>query len=566
MSAGSSQAGDLRQWWAAPLVVVLGGMLPVVVGLQRGTGERDLAFVLQLLLTAYAGTRLAFVLLRGLTRPLQGAFWLFVYTAMGIAPLAQLVIGQFPTLFVGTRDHLTTAILLVLVGCVAFDVAELVVARRRPAASGARGSTDADGAVAARVAPAAPPSPRGRAVTGPPSDLRPYRLLVAGSAVALLVSVALVVRLGGPATFFSSRQAISESIGAAGLADAGSQVGSALLRGGGTMPVLVMLLALTRVLLTVRPARRSVVLVGTWLALLGANVVVNNPVSNPRYWALTVLLSTVFVLVGARRGWYRTVLVGGLVAAVVVFPYADRFRYDEAGYRPLESQSVLTTMAMKDFDQMVMVANTVTYTQVGEGHTGGRQLLGAVLFFVPRQVWPGKAQDTGVLVGEWMGTVNTNLSSPWWAELWVDGGWVAVVLGSAALGLAAARADRRYLVALRRARVSDPVLVVVPVVAGYAFILLRGSLLQAMGRLAILAACGLVLVLWDRQMRRWSDADEAAPTVAARGAVPSRSVGAARSSGRADPRSRAARTHSATALSAEPSARPQAAPSTPPTR
>jgi hypothetical protein len=485
--------GDLTRPWAAPLVVLLGGLVSVLVALQRGTGDRDLAFLLQLTITVYAGVRLALVVVRGRVRPLRGTFWLFVYAAMGIAPLVQLLVAQFPTPFVGSRSHLTTALLLVLLGCVAFDVGDLVGSRRR------REQDAPDEPAPPPSAPAASALPAG-ADDEPVLDLRVYRLLLIGSALALVMSAVLVLRLGGLGTFFSSRQAVSESLGAAGLSG-DSQVGSALVRGGGTVPVLMFWLALTRVLVVRRAARRSAVLVGAWCALALGNLVVNNPVSNPRYWALTVLLSFVLVLVGNRPRWFRRVLLGGLVAAVVVFPYADRFRYDEAGYRPLETDSLLTTMALKDFDQTVMVANTVAYTQIGAGHTDGRQLAGALLFFVPRAMWPDKPQDTGVVVGEWLGTANTNLSAPLWTELWIDAGLLGVVVGFTALGFAAARLDRTYLRALRTGSVSTPVLVVVPVLAGYAFILLRGSLLQAMGRLAILGAVAVVLAVWDRQVR-----------------------------------------------------------------
>lgn len=473
--------------WGAPLIVLLAAFVPVLVALQRGTGQQDTAFALQLVLVAYAGARLGWVVVSGRPTILRGAFWLFVYTAMGVASLAQLVLGQFPTPVAGNRAHLVNAIVVVLLGCAAFDVGCWVGDRRR-AATLETGGLDVSGA--AQVAG-----------SGDGADVRvaahPRLFLLAG--FALLASAFLVLRLGGVAMFFDSRQAISASIGESGLASADSQVGSALIRGFGTVPVLVMLLVFTRWLLISREARRSPLVLGTTVALVLANAVVNNPVSNPRYWALTVLLSWVFVVVRSSARAFRAVLVGGVVGALVLFPYADRFRYDEAGTRQLESGSVMETLALKDFDQLAMTANAVAFTRVGEGHTDGAQLLGSALFFVPRQIWPDKAADTGLVLGEWLGTTNTNLSAPLWAELWIDLGHAGVVLGFLGLGLLAARWDRRYEEGLAAGLgPHSALMVVVPVVAGYSFILLRGSLLQATGRIAILAIMATLLVVGRR--------------------------------------------------------------------
>lgn len=148
-----------------------------------------------------------------------------------------------------------------------------------------------------------------------------------------------------------------------------------------------------------------------------------------------------------------------------------------------------------------MFANTITYVQSKRGHTYGRQLAGSVLFAVPRSLWPGKPMDTGVVIGQWMGAANTNLSSPVWAELWIDFGPVGMTAGFVALGYAAARVDYRYARrAVRRAPPGSLIALTVPLVAGYSFILLRGPLLQASGRVAI-AACCIALITTFRQDR-----------------------------------------------------------------
>jgi hypothetical protein len=490
---GSAPRAVLSRALAIPLVAALVAVLPTTVATHPGPGPHDAAYWLQLATCSYAGTRLAAMVLTSSRRLIQGAFWLFCYIAMGIAPLAQTVLDSTPTPVVGPRSDTVLASALVLAGMVAFDVGALLARHRPPLRSRMR---PGGGRPAARVRP---------------------RRLYALCVLALAGSGLLVAQLGGPGVFFSNRQEISESIGGtSGGAEAASQAGSAFLRGFGTVPALLALLFLTRWLVVSPAVRRRPLVPMLWVVMLALNVVVNNPVSNPRYWFLTVLFSLLFTAFPRSPVMYRAALATGVAVALVVFPFADRFRYEEGTDRPRQSTgSVLEPLTMKDYDQTGMVANTVTFADSGEGHSLGRQLAGTALFFVPRTVWTGKPHDPGTRVGEWMGMPYPNLSSPLWAELWLDFGPLGMGLGFAAVGYGAARADRRYVrrtaeeAAARAAGGAVPAspagvrgprdragpgsvaAVVVPLIAGYSFILLRGSLLQGMGRVAIAALCVL---------------------------------------------------------------------------
>ncbi|WP_234320416.1 O-antigen polymerase [Streptomyces sp. SBT349] len=461
---------------SVPLIGGLVGALPLAVAAQPGEGLRDTAFWLQLVVACYAGVRLCAMVLSGRRRLIQGAFWLFCYLAMGIAPLAQSVLGRDPTPVLGPREDTQLATALVLCGMAAFDVGALL-ARHRPAITTRR---------------------------RPPATVHRQRLWLL-VALAYVASALLIVQLGGPGVFFTSRQEISTSLSEATGAqagDAGGEAGNALLRGFGTVPALLALLFLTRWLVTSRAARRLPSVVLPWAGLVVVNAIVNNPISNPRYWFLTVLFALLFTVFPRSTVMYRASLALGVVIALLVFPFTDRFRYDEDGRRPVESEALLEPLVVKDYDQLNMFANTITYAADGNGHTYGEQVAGAALFFVPRGVWEGKPEDTGFLVGGWMGTSSANLSSPLWAELWLDFGPLGMSAGMLAVGYLAGRTDRRYV----RRTLDDPspgnvLAVVVPVLAGYSFILLRGSLLQASGRIGIAVVC-LLLVTTLRDNRR----------------------------------------------------------------
>ncbi|WP_306339746.1 hypothetical protein [Streptomyces sp. AS13] len=462
---------------AVPLILGLVCFLPAVIAAQPGTGVRDTAYWLQLVLTCYAGARLATMILSTRRRLLQGVFWMFVYIAMGVAPFAQVVIGQTPTPVVGPRQDLITAISMVLVGCAAYDLGALLASRR----------------------PLRRRKPSSR--SWGPALAHPVRLRLL-VLLAFTASAFYVMKVGGPAVFFTSRQEINETVAASGVAAEGSNVGSAFLKGFGQVPALLALLFYTRRLATSRRARRSPSTVLVWVALGALNLVVNNPISNARYWFLTVLLAFVFTALPSSAAVYRTVLTTGVVGALVIFPYADRFRYDDGAQRPAEAASVFEPLVTKDYDQMVMFANTISWVDT-RGHTYGRQLTGSALFFVPRALWSGKPEDTGVRVGQWMGLRMTNLSAPLWTEFWVDAGASGMIGGMALIGYAAARTDRRYALAVTRAGPgpASVLAIAAPLIAGYTFILLRGPLLQAAGKLAIAALCLLLLSTFREQRR-----------------------------------------------------------------
>lgn len=116
---------------SVPLVLGFSVFLPLLVLVQPGTGLHDAALWLQLALAMYSGIRLSAMILTSRRKLLAGSFWLFVYMAMGVAPLAQAVLGRTPTPVVGARTDLTEAVALVLIGCVAFDIGSLL-ARQRP--------------------------------------------------------------------------------------------------------------------------------------------------------------------------------------------------------------------------------------------------------------------------------------------------------------------------------------------------------------------------------------------------------------------------------------------------
>jgi len=198
----------------------------------------------------------------------------------------------------------------------------------------------------------------------------------------------------------------------------------------------------------------------------------------------------------------RLLLVGGTLAAILIFPFSDYFRYEDTGRRTIASSSIVETLSLKDYDQISMIANGIWWIDARGGHTMGRQVLGDVMFWYPRSSWPEKPVDTGVAIGRAMQLSQTNLSSPLWIESWVDFGVVGTAFALSAWGYFARRVDRAFIQWLRFAPKGaiGAASIGAPVVAGYEFILLRGPLLQSMGRIAVFVV--VVLTLTRKPPRR----------------------------------------------------------------
>lgn len=206
-----------------------------------------------------------------------------------------------------------------------------------------------------------------------------------------------------------------------------------------------------------------------------------NPISSPRYMFGTVALA-VLATFGAYAtiNRFRIVAAGALLGMLTIFPLADLFRYTKE--TALEIQGPVEAMTSGDFDAFVQLSNTFTYVSA-EGHTWGGQLLGVLLFWVPRSFWPTKPQDTGVVLANFMDYKFTNLSSPIWSELFIEFGWVGVIIGLGIMGYLFRTWDAKTEAFLRTSRVPP---IVVSATAFYMIIVLRGSLLNAASYLLII--------------------------------------------------------------------------------
>lgn len=449
--AGGGEAGVAGGMpWFAVSATVLAGLAPLLL-VAATPDPRHSPWRWALLLTVLAGLRYSWLVAEGPRRTYELVFWLFTYAFMCLAPLVQLRTGRNP----GTTPFLDhsldgRALVVVGVGAAAFAVGSIV------------------GGTGRRSQPA-------HSV-----EILPRRLRVL-TTVALLFAALYVLRVG-PAHFFSSRTGRN----AAEQAAIGNSTVEAVVKAAATLPLLVAFAGLTRLRRAARAAGGTPSALLPLLVLLALAVVVN-PLSSPRYVAGTAALA-ILTSLGGTATIRRTRLFSLLLAAglVLVFPYADATRRS-GGHLAASAKSggPATALTSSDFDAFAQLNNGLSYVRA-HGHTGAGQLEGAALFFVPRTLWSGKPEDTGILLADFRGYQVTNLSAPAWVELYLAGGLLVVVGGMGALGYGFRRLDRRAVAAGGAYQQAGLLSGILPF---YVIIMLRGSLLQSMAGFVVLGVC-----------------------------------------------------------------------------
>lgn len=429
--------------------VMLAGILPLSFVLATPSGGHA-SWVGALLVAILSGLRFGWLMLVGLRYLFEMVFWLFVYVFFGLAPIVQLRTEADPGTTPGL-DHSKdwVAFLVVSFGCLAFLLGTLLPLAR----------SNADAPLIREVSKG-----KVHALT-----------FVAG--IGALCYISLV----GIGPLFSSRDSLAQAQSVFGESTTSSVVVAAV-----NMATFVAAAGQLLFLRQERAAHRAVSYVPAILSVMICVICVN-PISSARYVVGTILLG-LLAATGAteslrRFRWFSLSAIAGLV---FIFPIADFFRHATT---TAPVSNVLTSLKGGDFDAFGQVVNTVAYVDAF-GTTNGNQALGVLLFWVPRSVWVSKPVDTGTLVANYKNYDFTNLSAPLWSELFINGGWVALVLGMAVLGVLLRRLDSS---ANTRLMSGLPSTVIGSVLPFYFLILCRGSLLQAMANLAAMLVFAAVI-------------------------------------------------------------------------
>ena len=186
-----------------------------------------------------------------------------------------------------------------------------------------------------------------------------------------------------------------------------------------------------------------------------------------------------FVFPIFRKGNYFALLL--CFGVLVVFPLLNLFRYysDDVTFDVTSCFSQFTDMNFDAYSMMMRVIkdDIITY---------GNQLLGALLFWVPRSIWPSKPIGSGFYVAEQTNLSFNNISMPFWGEGYINFGYFGVALFAIALAVFIARIDSKFWnITVKQERNLDTILYYL--LLGLLMFVLRGDMMSGTAY-----TCGIV--------------------------------------------------------------------------
>lgn len=436
--------------------MIFGGVVPVAV-IQLTPVSRP-GWVVAALISAASAARFSWLVGNGDRRLFETTFWVFVYSFLGLAPLVQMRLGDWPsTTPNGDWALVPSAFMVVVVGCLAFCV-------------GVYGGTlaTAGGRLRERLTPTKPRKPADR------------RVLVGFAVFALLANL-FYLSTSTWLQFTQSRYSETESLAQAQTSASSSTIFQAV--AGASLLVSFVSLAQDRRVrrrLGIPETSRARFVSITLMVVVGLSLLNTlNPVSNARYVSATAILAPPPLWVWCRPA--------DVIAAWRSHDHRYSVRVPVHGCLPVQShtaiqeQRLIDSLSSPDFDAFAQISNAILYVH-REG-VAPLQFVGVLGFWMPRRIWPDKPVDTGILLAQERGYMFKNLSAPLWSEFFVNGGWIYLIAGMLVVGFVVRCLDRRIEFDLQ---VRDSIGVLSCILPFYFLILLRGSLLQATSFFALL--------------------------------------------------------------------------------
>ena len=172
------------------------------------------------------------------------------------------------------------------------------------------------------------------------------------------------------------------------------------------------------------------------------------PTGIARFQAAAIYIGImIFFFPQLRRGTKFTYLF--IFALIVLFPFMDAFRrqnFSDVNIIKAFS-SVFQNMAYSYTEGHYDAFSIFTYMLrmlEKEGLYWGKLLLGAVFFFVPREIWPGKPEGTGNIIMEAHNLNLSNVSAPLPVEAYINFGVIGMLLVGVLAGWIVKKLDGVY--------------------------------------------------------------------------------------------------------------------------
>ena len=190
------------------------------------------------------------------------------------------------------------------------------------------------------------------------------------------------------------------------------------------------------------------------------------------YGALALLT---FRLLFERVGLFPTLF---LVLFLVVFPASNSYRHETFSMALFLNAigdafiNLQDGFCAGDYDAYSMLARSIQYVD-NFGCENGMQLLGVLLFFIPRSIWPAKPFGSGYTIAASQGQLFLNVSCPLPAEAMINFGFAGLAGFAMLAGWLCWKVDNWFV------KSSSPMKLFYPFACLLFFFMLRGDLLSS---------------------------------------------------------------------------------------
>lgn len=232
------------------------------------------------------------------------------------------------------------------------------------------------------------------------------------------------------------------------------------------------------------------------IVLILINLFVNNPLASARYWAGTVILGFIVMLLRKLARGKGYVLAILLIGIFFIFPLSNVLRYrtgDAISISDFRLSQLRTVYALPDFDAYEMGVHTARYVEK-EGITWGKQLLGPLLFWIPRSLWKGKPVGSGGMVADYFSYPQVNLSCPLPFEGYINFSVIGLIVFANLIGILFSLLDE-YHWKVSTAKSYDIISAYYPFLLGFGFFAMRGDLMSSFSYTVMFIAAGTVLIV-----------------------------------------------------------------------
>ena len=262
--------------------------------------------------------------------------------------------------------------------------------------------------------------------------------------------------------------------------------------------VSIVTLAIITLFLIKNKKQANFFLKGALILLVILVVLFNNPLAAPRFYTAAILIGFLTIIYLRKQKTGAFITIGIIAGMFVIFPLINLGRHLvelEEILQAVRFFQPVDVLKFGDFDAYAMFVHVSHYVRM-EGITYGRQLLGSLLFFIPRVFWETKPVGSGHHVATYFQTSFTNVSCPLPAEGMINFGILGIIMFAIIFARICRILDDYYVHTSRDDSVRL-IEVLYPFWLGFIFFMSRGDLMSSLAFTVGFSLAGALLV-WPR--------------------------------------------------------------------